>query len=137
MNWVTEITQAVPGSHFIDEQRFGPYRFWHHLHRFTEKDGGVLDGGRIALCITRWICHWGAFWSARFTRKVRAFLATVKSILNEIFPATEKQKGTVRSRRLSLAEYALAAQAAIKSLAWLWLQTQARRCSLKRPQINL
>jgi ligand-binding SRPBCC domain-containing protein len=56
MNWVTEITQAVAGSHFIDEQRFGPYRFWHHLHRFTEK-----DGGRIALCIARW-CHWRAFW---------------------------------------------------------------------------
>ena len=42
MNWVTEITQAVSGSHFIDEQRFGPYRFWHHLHRFSEKDGGCL-----------------------------------------------------------------------------------------------
>lgn len=42
MNWVTEITQCVDREYFIDEQRFGPYRFWHHMHRFKEQDGGVL-----------------------------------------------------------------------------------------------
>ncbi len=26
---------------FVDEQRFGPYRFWHHQHRFREIAGGV------------------------------------------------------------------------------------------------
>jgi len=26
---------------FIDEQRFGPYKFWHHQHRFKEIEGGV------------------------------------------------------------------------------------------------
>ncbi|MGB9692999.1 MAG: SRPBCC family protein, partial [Candidatus Sumerlaeaceae bacterium] len=25
-----------------DEQRFGPYRFWHHRHIFEPKDHGVL-----------------------------------------------------------------------------------------------
>ncbi len=39
MNWVTEITQCQPPHFFIDEQRFGPYRFWHHQHRFIEFDG--------------------------------------------------------------------------------------------------
>lgn len=42
MTWVTDIVQCVDKSHFIDEQRFGPYRFWHHLHRFSEHEGGVL-----------------------------------------------------------------------------------------------
>ncbi|MCH2198730.1 MAG: SRPBCC family protein [Flavobacteriales bacterium] len=42
MSWVTEITQCVDKHYFIDEQRFGPYKFWHHLHRFKEQDGGVL-----------------------------------------------------------------------------------------------
>jgi len=42
MNWVTEITQVKEGEYFIDEQRFGPYKFWHHVHRFTAQDGGVL-----------------------------------------------------------------------------------------------
>jgi len=42
MNWVTEITHLSPHSYFIDEQRFGPYAFWHHQHWFEEKDGGTL-----------------------------------------------------------------------------------------------
>jgi ligand-binding SRPBCC domain-containing protein len=41
MRWVTEIVNSEEGQYFIDEQRFGPYRFWHHLHRFTPGDGGV------------------------------------------------------------------------------------------------
>lgn len=40
-NWVTEITQAEPLSYFIDEQRSGPYRFWHHEHRLRTVEGGV------------------------------------------------------------------------------------------------
>ena len=35
MRWVTEITQVKEGVYFIDEQRFGPYKFWHHVHIFT------------------------------------------------------------------------------------------------------
>ena len=42
MNWVTEITQCVDKKYFIDEQRFGPYKFWHHQHHFEETDDGVL-----------------------------------------------------------------------------------------------
>jgi len=42
MNWVTEITHSVNEQYFIDEQRFGPYKFWHHLHRFEETPNGVL-----------------------------------------------------------------------------------------------
>src|ERR1700712_3792333 len=29
--WMTEITH-VSENHFVDEQRFGPYSFWHHQH---------------------------------------------------------------------------------------------------------
>ena len=32
MNWVTEITHVDEGRYFVDEQRFGPYAFWHHKH---------------------------------------------------------------------------------------------------------
>lgn len=42
MNWVTEITQCVDHSYFIDEQRFGPYTFWHHQHHFEQTEDGVL-----------------------------------------------------------------------------------------------
>ena len=41
MNWVTEITHVKDFEYFVDEQRFGPYKFWHHKHKFEIIDGGV------------------------------------------------------------------------------------------------
>jgi len=41
LNWMTEITQVEDHKYFIDEQRFGPYKFWHHQHHFKEIPGGV------------------------------------------------------------------------------------------------
>ena len=41
MTWVTEITNVVEHELFVDEQRFGPYRFWHHQHHFRAVPGGV------------------------------------------------------------------------------------------------
>jgi ligand-binding SRPBCC domain-containing protein len=41
VNWTTEITHVECPNFFVDEQRFGPYRFWHHQHRFREVEGGV------------------------------------------------------------------------------------------------
>lgn len=34
-HWTTEITHCHPPDFFVDEQRLGPYRFWHHQHTFT------------------------------------------------------------------------------------------------------
>lgn len=42
MEWVTEITHVENKKFFVDEQRFGPYAFWHHKHFFTEIEGGVF-----------------------------------------------------------------------------------------------
>lgn len=47
-NWVTEITHVLAGSYFVDEQRFGPYRMWHHIHRFEEKQSGVLMTDQVS-----------------------------------------------------------------------------------------
>jgi ligand-binding SRPBCC domain-containing protein len=41
MEWVTEITHINEKSFFVDEQRIGPYKMWHHEHHFKEIDGGV------------------------------------------------------------------------------------------------
>ena len=40
--WVTEITHIKKHSYFIDEQRIGPYKFWHHQHFFREVENGIL-----------------------------------------------------------------------------------------------
>jgi len=42
LRWVTEITHVKEPYYFVDEQRFGPYSFWHHQHIFEENDEGVL-----------------------------------------------------------------------------------------------
>ena len=41
LSWVTEITHVRENEFFVDEQRFGPYKFWHHKHFFTEIEGGM------------------------------------------------------------------------------------------------
>ena len=41
LRWVTEITQVKDHAFFIDEQRFGPYKFWHHKHFFKATENGV------------------------------------------------------------------------------------------------
>ena len=39
VSWVTEITHVRENEFFVDEQRFGPYKFWHHKHFFKEIQG--------------------------------------------------------------------------------------------------
>ena len=45
VHWVTEITAVEKYKYFIDEQRFGPYKFWHHLHLFESLDGQKIKIG--------------------------------------------------------------------------------------------
>ncbi len=42
MTWVTEITHVKDQDYFVDEQRVGPYKIWHHQHKLTPIDGGTL-----------------------------------------------------------------------------------------------
>jgi len=41
MNWITEITHVTDKRYFVDEQRKGPYKIWHHEHHFKAVEGGV------------------------------------------------------------------------------------------------
>jgi len=41
VKWVTEITHVQEPNYFVDEQRFGPYKFWHHKHFLKVIDGGI------------------------------------------------------------------------------------------------
>ncbi len=42
LSWCTEITHVSPLKYFVDEQREGPYTFWHHQHHLEPIEGGVL-----------------------------------------------------------------------------------------------
>ncbi|NNE10571.1 MAG: SRPBCC family protein, partial [Gemmatimonadetes bacterium] len=45
LRWQSEITTWDPPHRFVDEQRKGPYKVWHHTHRFEEAGNGtrVID----------------------------------------------------------------------------------------------
>lgn len=41
-NWMTEITHIKELEYFVDEQRLGPYKIWHHEHFIEPIENGVL-----------------------------------------------------------------------------------------------
>jgi ligand-binding SRPBCC domain-containing protein len=51
MRWLTEIESWDPPTQFVDVQREGPYRLWHHTHSFESVAGGtrMRDVVRYAL----------------------------------------------------------------------------------------
>jgi len=66
MGWLTEITHVLEPVLFVDEQRSGPYRLWHHQHRFRAVVGGVemedevhylLPGGPVGWVAQRLLVH--------------------------------------------------------------------------------
>ena len=55
INWCTEITHIQEKEYFVDEQRKGPYRIWHHEHHFKTVDGGVLMTDILHYDVGKWI----------------------------------------------------------------------------------
>ncbi len=90
INWVTEITHVDEPHLFIDEQRFGPYRFWHHQHHFREIEGGIE---------IRDIVHYSPFISP-FDEIINAMVVEKK--LREIFSYRrrylEKRFGVMKAK---------------------------------------
>jgi len=79
IEWVTEITHVKEHTYFVDEQRFGPYNFWHHKHFFKEIPGGVEMEDIVHYKLPLGVLG----------RIVHPFL--VKSKLKEIFDYREKK----------------------------------------------
>ncbi len=42
IKWLTEITHVKEREFFVDEQRVGPYKMWHHEHIFKITKKGIL-----------------------------------------------------------------------------------------------
>jgi len=86
--WMTEITHVREPEFFVDEQRSGPYRFWHHQHLFFPLEQGVrmidlvhyqLRGGLAG--------HWLAGGLVR--RRLESIFAYRRKILLEKFGAID------------------------------------------------
>lgn len=85
--WVTEITHVQEGHYFVDEQRFGPYTFWHHKHFIRQTEQGVIMEDivdyKLPLGPLGWLAH------ALFVRsKVKQIFDFREKALNEIFNTT-------------------------------------------------
>ncbi len=82
--WVTEITQVKDLKYFIDEQRIGPYAFWHHQHHFKAYQQGTeimdLVHYKLPLGPLGDLAHW------LFVKKqLNAIFDFRKQALTEIF----------------------------------------------------
>lgn len=82
--WVTEITHVQEGEFFVDEQRFGPYTFWHHKHFINKTENGVVMEDivdyKLPLGPLGWLAH------VLFVRaKVKQIFDYREKALNEIF----------------------------------------------------
>ncbi len=84
LNWLTEISHSNPPYYFVDEQRVGPYRFWHHQHHFTANGNETimkdilhysLPLGMVGRLINRWIVE----------SKIESIFAYRKEAIKKIF----------------------------------------------------
>lgn len=87
MTWVTEITQVVNYEYFIDEQRVGPYKLWHHEHFVREENGQVIMSD-----IVTYVPPFGFLGALLNTLIIRRQL---NSIFNFRFKAIEKEFGKI------------------------------------------
>lgn len=82
VRWRTEISAWQPPFQFVDEQRRGPYRLWHHTHTFEEREGGTLCRDRV-----RYWPRGGALMNWLFVRKdVERIFEYRRQRLMETFP---------------------------------------------------
>jgi ligand-binding SRPBCC domain-containing protein len=88
LTWVTEITHVNEPYYFVDEQRFGPYKFWHHKHFINEVNGGVE-----LIDIVHYGLHFGLLGnianSLFVKKKIVEIFVYREKIINEIFGKLE------------------------------------------------
>jgi ligand-binding SRPBCC domain-containing protein len=97
MTWVTEINHVVAPTdlsegriwQFVDEQRLGPFRFWHHLNRSTPTADGVEMED-----VVHYVMPWG--WLGRLVHRV-----FVERRLRNIFDYRRDYLGALFEQRSS------------------------------------
>ena len=85
LRWVTEFTHVKEKEYFIDEQRSGPYKMWHHLHQFRIENGELIMTDRINYALP--FGFLGRFAHFLFVKKrVEEIFNYRKDILDKLFP---------------------------------------------------
>lgn len=90
VRWRSRITEYNPPSRFVDEQVFGPYKRWHHVHEFEACEDGTIvrdivsyapPGGPLAPLLNRLFV----------SRDIRKIFAHRSRILGDIFAPTNSE----------------------------------------------
>lgn len=91
--WVTEITHVNEPYYFVDEQRFGPYKMWHHEHIFNEiPDVGVEMRDIVTYVVPFGIL--GRIANSLFVRKkVLEIFEYRKEVLQKLFGPSVNSEG--------------------------------------------
>jgi ligand-binding SRPBCC domain-containing protein len=92
IRWQSEITAWDPPRGFVDEQRRGPYKLWHHEHIFESEGDGTRVIDRV-----RYDVLGGALVERLFVRRdlERIFNYRTERLL-EIFPPVAQARGARR-----------------------------------------
>jgi hypothetical protein len=86
LRWRSEISAWEPPHRFVDRQVHGPYRLWHHEHRFTARDGGTEISDRVSYAV------WGGALIERLfvRRDVTAIFDYRRRRLEEMFSSISR-----------------------------------------------
>lgn len=88
VQWLGEITHVEPPRRFVDEQRLGPYRLWHHEHELRE-----IPGGTEVRDVVHYVLPWG--WVGRLAhwllvrRQLQQLFDYRAAVLAELFGTPE------------------------------------------------
>jgi uncharacterized protein len=79
IRWTTEIIEWEPPYRFVDVQLKGPYKLWHHEHRFVAEGNGtrIIDEVQYAL-------PFGVFGSIAHSLKVKKDVETIFAYRTEV-----------------------------------------------------
>ena len=96
--WVTEITQVNEPFYFVDEQRFGPYKMWHHEHIFRKAE----DGGIIMEDIVSYVVPFGILGRIMhrlvINKKIKEIFNYRTGVLNKLFPDDKPHRTASRNQ---------------------------------------
>ena len=99
--WMTEITHVKDKEFFVDEQRYGPYSFWHHQHLFKEVEGGVEMIDIVHYKIPFWFI--GDLAHALFVRKRLEHVFEYRyKVIEEMFGSWHSQKSLFLKETLTI-----------------------------------
>jgi ligand-binding SRPBCC domain-containing protein len=85
IRWLTIIDEWDPPNVFVDVQAKGPYKLWHHTHRFRSENGGTWIEDHVRYSLPFGVLG-GIVHSLMVRRDVKAIFRYREQKIREIFP---------------------------------------------------